>query len=260
MSAYFPPQHGAWAFLGLPLVLGAVVAPWTLFLLVLALAWVAAYPLSYAALGLIRAKRPQRFRRPFLVWLAVVLPAVVILVAARPWLVWIGLAYIALFTINLRYAKRNDERAMVNELVFAAECSAMVVVTWSVGAGGRSLTPPAKVAFDTVPDRVWVLMIVCLLVLAGSTLHVKSLVRERRDARFARVSRVVAVASIAAAVALAAWWGWPGGAWLVVPFVAAAVRAFIVGRRPMRPGAIGMVELAGFVLVAVASVLASASV
>ena len=256
MSAYFPPQHGAWAFLGLPLVLGAVVAPWTPFLLVLALAWVAAYPWSYAALGLIRAKRPQRFRRPFLVWLAVVLPAVVILVAARPWLVWIGLAYIALFTINLRYAKRNDERAMGNELVFAAECSAMVVVAWSVGAGGRSLTSPQ---FGTVPDRVWVLMIVCLLVLVGSTLHVKSLVRERRDARFARISRVAAVASIAASVALAAWWGWPGGAWLVVPFVAAAVRAFIVGRRPIRPGAIGMVELAGFVLVVVASMLANAT-
>lgn len=257
MSAYLPPQHGAWAFLGLPLVLGAVVAPWTPFFLVLALAWVAAYPWSYAALGLIRAKRPQRFRRPFLVWLAIVLPAAVGLVVARPWLAWVGLAYMALFAINLRYAKRNDERAMVNELVFAAECSAMVVVTWSVGAGGRSLTPPA---FDTVPDRVWVLMIVCLLVLIGSTLHVKSLVRERRDARFARASRVAAVASIAASVALAAWWGWPGGAWLVVAFVILAVRAFIVGRRPMRPGAIGLVELAGFVLVALASVLASASV
>ena len=256
MSAYLPPQHGAWAFLGLPLALGAVVAPWTPFLLVLALAWVAAYPWSYAALGLIRAKRPQRFRRPFLVWLAIVVPAVVVLVLARPWLVWVGLAYMALFAINLRYAKRNDERAMVNELVFAAECSAMVVVTWSVGAGGRSLTPPQ---FSTVPDRAWVLMIVCFLVLVGSTLHVKSLVRERRDARFARASRVAAVASIAVSVALAAWWGWPGGAWLVVPFVAAAVRAFIVGRRPLRPGSIGLLELAGFILVALASVLAAAS-
>ena len=255
MSTYLPPQHGAWAFLGLPLVLGAIVAPGTPLLLVLALAWVAVYPLSYAALGLVRAKRPQRFRRPFVVWLAVVLPAVLVLVVARPWLVWVGLGYMAVFTVNLRYAKHNDERAIGNGLVFAAECAAMVAVTWSVGAGERSWTPPA---LGTVPDRVWVLTVVCGLVLVGSTLHVKSLVRERRDPRFARASRVVAVASVPASVALAAWWGWPGGAWLVVPFVVIALRAFLVGRRPLRPGAIGMIELGGFVLVALGSVLASA--
>lgn len=254
MSSYIPPQHGAWAFLVLPLVLGAVVAPGTPLFLVLAVAWVAAYPLSYAALGLVRAKRPQRFRRPFLVWLAVVLSTAFVLVVARPWLVWVGLAYVALFMINLRFARQNDERATVNELVFIAECSAMVTVVWSVGAGRQSWTPPA---LDAVPDQVWVLTLVCALVLVGSTLHVKSLVRERRDARFARASKVVAVASIPASAALATWWGWPSGTWLVVPFVAFAMRAFIVGRRPLRPGAIGMIELGGFVLVAVGSVLAS---
>jgi hypothetical protein len=51
--------------------------------------------------------------------------------------------------------------------------------------------------------------------------------------------------------------GWPGGAWLVLPFVVLAVRAYLVGRRPVRPGAIGMIELGGFTLIAVGGVLAS---
>jgi len=72
MSRYLPPQHGAWAFLALPLALGAVLAPASPLLLVLTVAWVAAYPLSYAALGLARARRKQRFVRPLVVWLAVV--------------------------------------------------------------------------------------------------------------------------------------------------------------------------------------------
>lgn len=257
MSVYLPPQHGAWAFLGLPIVLGFVVTPWTPLLLVLALAWVAVYPFSFAALGLIRARRPQRFKRPFIVWLAVVLAPVVVLVVSRPWLVWVGLAYVAVFTVNLRYAKHNDERAIGNGLVFAAECAAMVVVTWLVGAGERSWIPPA---LSSVPNRVWVLTAVCALVLVGSTLHVKSLVRERRDPRFACASRVVAVASVPASVALALWWGWPAGIWLVVPFGVIAVRAFVVGRRPLRLGAIGLIELGGFVLVAAGSVLALAAV
>ena len=254
MSAYLPPQHGAWAFLGLPLVLGTIVAPGTPLLLVLAVAWVAAYPLSYAALGLVRARRPQRFRAPFAVWLAVVLPAIVVLVVSRPWLVWVGLGYLTLFTVNLRYAKHNDERAIGNDLVFDAECADMVAVTWLVGAGERAWSPPA---LDTVPSRMWVPLIVCGLVLVGSTLHVKSLIRERRDPRFARSSKAVAVVSVPASAVLAAWWGGPRGAWLVVPFVALAVRAFLVGRQAMRPGAIGVIELGGFVLVALGSLLAS---
>lgn len=255
MSAYVPPQHGAWAFLALPLVLGFVVTPWTPLLLVLAIAWVAAYPLSYAALGLVRAKRPQRFRAPFLVWSAVVLPAVVVLLVWRPWLLWVGLGYAVLFAVNVAYARRNNERALTNDVVFVIECSAMVAVAWAVGVGNRSWTPPNVGA---VPDDVWVLVAICALVLLGSTLHVKSLIRERRDPRYARASLLVASLSVPTAVALAIGWGWPSGAWLIAPFVALAIRAFAVPGRSMRPGAIGMIELACFLLVAASAALAAA--
>ena len=254
MSSYIPPQHGAWAFLGLPLILGAVVAPMTPLLLVLAAAWVAAYPLSYAAFGLVRARRPQRFRRPFALWLAMVLPAAVVLVVARPWLVWVGLGYLLLFAVNVRYAQRNDERALSNDLVFVVECALIVPVTWAVGAGDSSWTPPT---LADVPAEAWVLAIVCAMVLAGSTLHVKALIRERRDPRYATASRAFAVACIPVAVALAAWWGWPAGAWLVLPFVVLGVRAFVVGRKPQRPGVLGVIELGCFVLVAACAALAS---
>jgi hypothetical protein len=251
-----PPQHEAWAFLGLPLVLGATVSPASPLLLVLGVAWVAAYPLSYAALGLVRARRKDRFRRPFVVWLAVVASAVALLVLARPWLVWVGAAYLALFAVNVRYAQRNDERALVNDLVFIVECSAMVAVTWGVAVGGQSWAVPAVAS---APAQVWVLVVVCALVLTGSTLHVKSLIRERRDPRYARASRTAALVSVGLSVGLAAWWGLPSGWWLVPPFAALAVRAFLVGRRPLRPGVIGMVELVGFVLVALGAAAAAAA-
>lgn len=254
MSTYVPPQHGAWAFLALPLILGFIVTPWTPLLLVLAIVWIAAYPMSYAALGLVRSKRPQRFRAPFLVWSAVVLPAVAVLLVWRPWLLWVGVAYAALFAINLGYARRNRERALANDVVFVVECSAMVAVTWVVGFGDQSWSPPSV---GSVPAEVWVLVMVCALVLLGSTLHVKSLIRERRDPRYARASLVVASLSVPAAVELGAWWGWPSGAWLIVPFVALVVRAFVVPGRSMRPGAIGMIELSCFALVAGAAVLAA---
>jgi hypothetical protein len=82
-------------------------------------------------------------------------------------------------------------------------------------------------------------------------LHVKSLLRERRDPRFARASRIFAVACLIASPALAIAWGLPSGWLLVAPFALLAARAF-KDWSGMRPGAIGMVELAAFVVVGLA--------
>lgn len=254
MHQYVPPQHGAWAFLGLPVLLAVTVTPWSWLIVVLTTAWVLAYPWSYAALGLVRAKRPARFRWPFVVFSLALVPLVVVLLVARPWLVWVGLGLMVLFAVNLAYARANDERSLVNDAVLIVECASMVPITWAVVTGGQSWAPPP---LRSVPSEIWVLTVVCALVLVGSTLHVKSLIRERRDPRYAAASRAVALASVAAAAGLAVWWGLPQGWWLVVPFVLLAARAFVVGRRPLRPGVIGMIELAGFVVAVVAAVLAA---
>ena len=49
-----PPQHGAWAFLGLPVAAGTVVSPWSPVLVPMLIAWVAAYPASYFVLAVVR--------------------------------------------------------------------------------------------------------------------------------------------------------------------------------------------------------------
>jgi hypothetical protein len=219
----------------------------------LGVAWVVAYPLSWSAFGLVRARRPQQFRAPLAAWSAVLVAAGVPLAHARPCLLWVGAAYAVAFVVNLGYARRNNERALANDLVFVGECAAMVWVTWAVSTGDSgAVRPPALAA---VPGQVWVLVVVCALVLTGSTLHVKSLIRERRDPRYAATSRVYALASLPVAAGLAVVSGLPAGAWLVVPFVVLGTRAFVVGPG-RRPGFIGMVELGCFVVTWVAALAA----
>jgi hypothetical protein len=94
-------------------------------------------------------------------------------------------------------------------------------------------------------------------VLIGSTVQVKSLIRQRRDHRYRQASQAFAVVSLLASILLAGLWGLPGGLWLVAPFAVLAMRTFVAGRRPLRPVATGMVELGGFVLVAVGALLAA---
>jgi YwiC-like protein len=246
-----PPQHGAWAFLALPLALALTVAPPTWWTAVLAVAWFAAYPASYAGGRMLHDRRPERFRRAFMIWAGATAVPALILVIRFPWLLWVGAVLVALASVNVHYARRHDERALPNDLVLVTECSVLVATTWAVSVDASTTSWGGG-----LPVAVLVLTAVCWLVLAGSTLHVKSLVRERGDPRFARASRAVAVLSVAASVGLGVAWGLPSGWVLVVPFAALAVRAFVVGRRPTRVAVIGLIELAMFGLVVAAAWLA----
>lgn len=242
-----PPQHGGWAFVGLPIVLGIWVAPWTSLLIVAAVGWIVAFPASYFTLAVLRYPLPRRFWRPLAIWAGAGIPLAIILLAARPWLVWLGAAYVLTFAINVGFARRRDERAMTNNTIFILECTAIVPAMWGIGAvpGGWSVA-----AFSTAPTGVWISSACCAMALVGSTLHVKSLIRERNDARFQVASQSWAAASLAVSVVLAATAGLPVGLLLTVPFAYLAIRSFAVAGRKLSPGRIGMIELVGFVLLA----------
>jgi len=240
-----PPQHGAWAFVGLPLALGALASPasWSTVFLV----WAAftCYPASYFALSLVRARRRARFRRPLLFWVLLAATPASVLVVSSPWLVGVGLGYTCLFAVNIAFARRNHDRDLVNDAVLIVQVVALVPLT-------RLLATPGI----AVPETVWLLTAVCALVLVGSTLHVKSLLRERRNPAYARASRVFAIGSLGASVGLALLWGLPAGIWLVPPFAFLTVRGMKRDWAGWRPGRVGMVELAGYVALAAGAALA----
>lgn len=246
-----PPQHGAWGFLGLPLVLGIAVGGWSADLLLLAVAWVAAYPASWAITGLLTAKRPQRFRRAAVVWAPIAALAGAPLVALHPWLGWVLLAFLLLFGVNLDLARAGRERSMTNDLVLIAECALLVPVLAGVVSGADGFRLPTG---TMTAGPVLLAAAICALTLVSSTLHVKSLIRERRNPAYARASRALAVASapLVAGLAVAAGEPW----WLGLPFVALGVRSVFLHNPAWRPGRIGMIELAGFVLVASTALVA----
>jgi len=168
-----------------------------------------------------------------------------VLVVARPWLVVVGLGYVGLFAVNVAFARRNHERDLVNDSVLILEVVALVPLTWLLAEPHTAL-----------PTQVRLLTVVCALVLVGSTLHVKSLLRERRNAAYARASRAFALASLGATVVIAWMWGLPAGLALVVPFSMLTMRALKRDWSGWRPGRIGLVELACFAAVAAGAALA----
>jgi hypothetical protein len=245
-----PGQHGAWAFLALPLALAMTRTGWFPLLPAAALAWIAAYPLSWAATGRLTAPRPQRFDHALMTWAPIALLAGIPLVVTRPWLVWVLFGYAALWLVNLRFASNRRERSLGNDLVLIAECTLMVPVTLGIGGVESGWSPP----YDVLDSHVALPMVACAGALVGSVLHVKSLIRERRNPRCAMASRVFAVAA-ALFVALAAELT-DRSLWVVLPFALLVARTWLVRGPAWRPARLGMVELAGLVLVVVGVALA----
>jgi hypothetical protein len=244
-----PNQHGAWAFLAVPLVLGFLVAGWSVVTGLFAVAWVLAYPASYY-LGrgvVIRwrrgtwsrlAKRELSAAVPWIVFTAV--PAVV-LVVLRPWLVWVGAALGGLWAVSVWLTRTGHERGASNDLLLVAQAAVAVPLMWGIATD----TPDLGVGDPAAADA-WLAAFICLVFFTGSVLHVKSLIREADDRRWAIASRVFHVAALGMGLI---------SPWLLLPFGVAAVRAFAVPAGS-RPAVIGAVEIVVSVLVVVGTALA----
>ena len=246
-----PDQHGAWAFLLLPVALALTVTPWSWLLVPATVTWVLAYPAAWALTGRLTAPRPARFDRALRLWPPLALVAGAPVLAARPWLVWVLLGYGGLWLVNLHHARQRRERSLGNDLVLVAECCVLIPVLVGIGTTSGGWRPPP---LSVVDASVVLLMVGCLVTLTGSVLHVKSLIRERGDARYARAAKDFSVAGPVAVAVVAGAAGAP--LWPALVLLLAGGRCWWVPRT-WRPARVGLLELGVFVLVATSFAVAA---
>lgn len=243
-----PPQHGAWAFLIVPVlaafaIVGASPAGWLLLG-----AWLCAYPLGYYAGRALtaRARRgtwtrlARREAARAVPWAVLTALLGVPLAVTRPWLLLAVIGLAALWGLGLVVADRTGERSMANDLLLVAQAAVAVPLTVAVVAGPGTVTGVA--ARDTATATALV-----AAYLVGSVLHVKALIREADRPAYRRASAGWHVACAAASLTASPWW--------LLGFGPAAIRALVL-RPGMRARAIGAVEAGVAVLMVVAAFLA----
>lgn len=225
-----PPQHGAWAFVTVPLVMGGVVmGSWSLPATLFSIAWVAAYPVSYFAGRAITARMRRRrwsdlARREAgraLPWSLLALLCALPLAVRRPWLLLVGSAVLLVWLASLVLAQQFGERSLANGLLEVALASIAVPVAAALASVGP------------VPDGWREATIVTAAFLTGSVLHVKSLIREANDRRYRWAS--IAFHSVAVVAA-----DLSGHLWLIAA-IPALVRAVLL-RPGLRPAVLGAIE------------------
>lgn len=236
---WVPRQHGAWAILAVPLVLGVAAGgarPWHAVLVVAA---VSAYLCSVAVLDWARTRRAASLR-PAAVFGTVLAGSGIPLLAAHPSLAVIALAAGAAGLGALLVSALGRPKSVVVSLLEVAQ--ALLLVPAAAAISGSLAEPSTGRA--TLAAGVY---------LVGSVLHVRALIRERGNRWFLATSLAFHGAAVGvAAVLLPAPYAVLAAAFLaraaILPFAQARAAE---GPRRLRPIHIGIGEIAASVALAV---------
>jgi len=239
---WVPRQHGAWAMLGLPILLGVAASEPSYWQLVLA---GAAYTGSLASITVqtwTRARRPPAYRAPIAVYGVAFVILAVVLVVAFPALLLTLLVFVPAGLVVFGGARPGTKRDLANSLAQVAQ--ALVLVPAAAWVSGL---------FD--PARVLAYGLVAAAYLVGTVLVVRSVLRERGNDRFAALSIGFHLAVTALAIVA---YPWPYVA-LAAGLTARAVGLPLIQRRwssgphPLRPIQVGIVEIIASLAVAAVS-------
>lgn len=238
---WFPHQHGAWAMLAVPLLLGVAASRPDAWQLVLAIAAVAGYLASATWQAWMRARRRPTFLTSLRVYGGVFSVLAAVLVVTHPGLVVAGVVLVPAAAFSLAGARPGARREIGDTL--AQLLQAIVLVPSAAYVSG---------SFD--PPRVAAYTLVAAAYLVGTVVVVRSVIRERGNTPFAVGSVGFHVALVALAIAFLP----PAYAVVAVGLAirAAALpwvqRGWAGTAHPLRPVHVGAVEaVASIVLVVV---------
>jgi hypothetical protein len=235
---WMPAQHGAWAMLAVPFLVGVAASGPSPAQLVLAVCAVAAYLGSATAQAWLRSRRAPAYLPPLVSYGTVAAVTGLALAVAFPPLLLSLLVIVPAGAVTLGGARPGTRRDLANSLAQVAQ--AIVLVPAAAYVSG---------AFDGV--AVVRATLVAAAYLVGTVLVVRSVLRERGNPRFAALSvgfhaALVPVAAVTLPAAYAV---------VAAGLTARAIALPLAQRRmarttaPLRPVHVGVVEIVASVAV-----------
>lgn len=223
MKMLIPKQHGAWAMLVIPFLLGVIGGGMHLRHIPLFAGWLFLYLAAFPVTMMVKKKKTAFYQK----WAAVYsIPALLFLLAAvwtLPVLAWVGMSLFPLFLVNLYYAKGNNDRALLNDI-------AAIIVFASGGLLGY------WAGAEHLDGWAWFVFFQSILFFVGSAFYVKSMIREKKNKRFQYYSWGYHAALPFLSLAF-------GAGWAVIAFIPSSFRAWYLYGKKLTVKKIGILEL-----------------
>ncbi len=223
MHFLIPKQHGAWAMLFIPFLLGVFGGKpvWSHFLLLFA--WFFLY-LSTYPLSLIMKKRKVHENWK---WFSIYSILALLLLVYPVWrnfhLIYFGLSMVPFFLITLYFAKIKKDRALINDIV--------AVIIFSIGA-----LASYYYGTNTLDPKAWFIFLTSFLYFLGTIFYVKTMIRERKNILYKYVSWTYHIGLILIFLLL-------GEVLLAIAYLPCTIRAILLYGKNVHIKIIGAIEI-----------------
>lgn len=175
MKLLLPKQHGAWAMLLIPFLLGISGGGGSWLHIPLFIGWFFLYLSTYPLLMAIKNKKRSFHLKWFAAYMAPALAALLIPLLYDYNYAYFGLAMGPFFLINVYFARKKNERALLNDI--------SAIAVFAMG-GAASYYTGAK----TIDAQALELFILTVLFFLGSTFYVKTMIREKKNQLYKWIS------------------------------------------------------------------------
>ncbi len=223
MKLLISNQHGAIVMALLPFLYGIFLSHpiWQhIFLLA---GWFALYLMTYPFLNLFKGRNLAFYAK----WSGVYAGAALILALPALYYNWRILyflgAMLPFVLINIYYVKQKNERAFINDMAG--------IIIFAL-AGMAAYYFPERALDSTI----WQVALYPTLLFIGTTLYVKSVMRERKNPRYLRASIVFHLLCVLVFVVLQQYG-------LALAFVLPLIRAFVLPKRKLSVKQVGLIEM-----------------
>ncbi|OIJ10157.1 hypothetical protein BKP35_13665 [Anaerobacillus arseniciselenatis] len=230
MKWFIPREHGAWAMLIVPYLIGMLATEvtlvhWFFFIGVLAFYFASAPLLTFVRQPkLLKTAVPSLFVY-VLIGTIFTFPVLYLI----PEIILISLFILPFFILNIVFAKLKKERLFINDLCAIIALSFLVVISYYIGSG-------------TIEAITFILMTINIMFFTASVFHVKTLIRENGNKKFLMNSNVFHGFTVLIFVLL-------GMPMIALIFLISSLKAWMMPKQKRyKPVQIGLIEIANSVI------------
>jgi hypothetical protein len=219
-----PHEHGGWALLTVPFLLGTFAGNPGWHHLLLFMGWLLFYISTYAFKEWIKGRRRVKRLGSWAVYYGMAgLLFLIIPLEKEPALVPVAPLLLISVIVHIRHVQKRNERAMVNNLGAVHAFSMGAVAAYVLGTG--------KWDFMAL-----ILYMNCVIYFVGTVFFVKSTIRERKNPRWLGYAKTYHWFMLLVPTLFER-------PWLFIPYIYSLVRLYRWGGTDIKPIRIGMIEI-----------------